>query len=358
MNRRAAVRRKKSARRTRLHECRYAHNDICAQKQILSVRERISQYVHSDRLCFGFLFHRNCPDEFVGREGVKFEHIALGGEVVDDAVVGGDAGPRLDCDERGFRLRGVPYRQVFHSVGGFHGDAVFALVGAERNLSRRVFEQDGVAVEQRVPEGQNSVVDKREVVGAFGGVAGVRHINCARPAFGREFEIPVVERAVAAEGHVETRVTAEGERHCDVGVIDDRNFHFHRFADEGIADVVFEIERIHRSRSVVGFDAEIYFVAGEHGGVENAFPHETVQVHFISFAAVGVFAVGQSSANREKVVSAPRPESGVALPQEFRAVGFRANGHKFRADVGYGDFEKFVEYGVNHTPSLSCLLCT
>ena len=198
---------------------------------------------------------------------------------------------------------------------------------------------------------QYFAVFQRKIVHTVGRVAGVGHINRLGLAAGDEFHVIILESAaVRAEGHVESGVTAERERHSRIRVVDDGYLHLHGAADKGITDVIFEIERIHRKRPFVRAHAEIDFVAGEHGRVQRALAHEPVQVHLIGLAFEGIPAFREPAAYGEKVVGSARPERGVALPEILRAVLFGLDGHKFRPDVRYGDFEKIVEYGVIHNP--------
>ena len=74
---------------------------------------------------------------------------------------------------------------------------------------------------------------------------------------------------------------------------------------------------------------------------------KAVQIHGIFPALVGVFAVGQASADGKHNVGMARPVGRVALPKEFRAVAGKQTLH-LRAHVRYRKAEFIVFYSVKH----------
>ena len=83
----------------------------------------------------------------------EVEHIALGFEIVNLAVVRGNACPRLDADVGSFGLGSVPEAHILHA-GVSYLDKTLGNGGLQRNLGCHIGEEYGVIIEEIVREGE------------------------------------------------------------------------------------------------------------------------------------------------------------------------------------------------------------
>jgi len=281
----------------------------------------------------------------VGCAGSQMVHFQLGLKVIYHIVDGGNGGPRFDTHIGSLGLGSMPQADELH-VGIAEVNVLASLVRFEGNALGSAGQEDGIVVKQVVGEGKELAVAQGEGLGLARVVAGLAHDQLLGIAGLVKLKVVVLEDALTAHRQVEAGVTADSEDQIIVAGIGDvkggDNGVFHQSIGQG----EIEAEGVDLAGGFAVHHAEGDKIVALLVHVHVALAEEAVQVHFIGVAAIGIFSLGQTSADGEKVVGMAGPIGRIALPEIFGIVCFADQRDHLCALVGDGYFDFLVFNGI------------